>query len=258
MSLDNDLPKLTDMLLILHNEGHLDELYKLHKNIINQSIQYHSGTQVATFMDNDKKEIYKLCSKRIRYFGNFLTNNATDFQKTINNLDHKFFVPIKQIIYENPHVFIYSQPFCSNSTSILIEPYSALCQLLCLVYMIKQNKIVNDIGYHNIGLYQDHQSRFDYHGMWHLNIDENGVIQNDSAWSIQILKNFDKFFNQKALFEKQYFDKLTSILHQDRPKQTSIIKQLIKLYMTIYKAYKNKISYKDRHKLREKLKIVTN
>lgn len=144
------------------------------------------GTQVYAYSNPNSKYVLKLCPNSI----NIMKNKQINMLKHVKNLD-KYFVPIKDIVYKDKYVFIYKQYKCTRFHLKNNNNINEICKFIInlVIFMIKTNIIIADLGTHNIGIYKGTYYVFDYHSIYNLDtIDKNKLI-----------KNINKFIKYKDL-----------------------------------------------------------
>lgn len=185
----------SDRLLLLYKTGKLQSVLKQFKKKINEKTFVGAGTNVSVFSYKNGKQVLKLCPANIPYFRRYgqvgahmgLTP-AQQFKEHINSLGN-FFLPIKEIFYEDENVFIYIQDKCErlkhNITPHVVAEFFQLIQ-----FMLKRNILLTDLAPNNIGLLNGHIVLFDYHGLHPLK--REGRIHRVKWWG-RLFRNLVRF-----------------------------------------------------------------
>jgi hypothetical protein len=159
----------------------------------------------ATVFDYDGGCVAKICSKKIRYFKHFGSNNSAEsFKRHINEL-YPFFLPVVDILYEDLNVFVYTQKKCQMLNTKSIDNSIVIDILRLIQFMIINNVILTDLAPHNLGLIningQLQTIIFDYHGLHPLS-DESGDIKR-AGWWRRLARNMTRFVSALYVPEKR-------------------------------------------------------
>lgn len=160
-------------LLESYKKGQLDIVTKQFGGQLNEHTFLGAGDDASTFLYNEN-EVFKICTKKCR----FLEKNkeGDEFKKQINNFS-PYFLPIKDILYEDKYIMIYTQDLCKKIKKEQIEKKDILFIFEMVRLMFQKNYIITDIGPHNIGIFDGRPVLFDYHSL--QSIHENGKINED-------------------------------------------------------------------------------
>ena len=102
-----------------------------------------------------------------------------------------FFTEILEIIHEDNNIFIYTQNTCHKiKENKSHDPYVIMSIALLIISMLKFDKIVTDIGPHNIGIYHRNICIFDCHGLQKVT-----YIMNIDNWYNRLLINLEKYIS---------------------------------------------------------------
>lgn len=209
----------------MHEKGKLKPMLNLLNNQINTKTWLGSGAEAAAFINGH--QVIKVCPKKIQYFKEYKHLSADLFQIQVNKLK-PFLVPINNILYEDDHIFVYSQDKCQLLKDVNYRsPFIAISFMQLIIYMLETNQLISDIGAHNLGLLNEHLVVFDYHGLHPIT--RNGLIRRKRWWKRPIinLTNFVSYINlEGSNFYHQYDNFLTSL---DECKNNRDLKVLIKL-----------------------------
>lgn len=126
------------------------------------------GTSAIAFKLNST-EIIKVCSKRIKYFNEFGTKSAHDFQKHMQPLQ-PYILPMKKIVYDGPMFFAYTQEMCrplKKGTTISAKDFEDVLTIIQVLF--KNGLLVGQLKPKNVGYNKDNKIvLFDYHSMHNL------------------------------------------------------------------------------------------
>lgn len=234
----------------LYNEGKLDSVLKKYNKLINKDSLIGTGTQVCCFSTKYKRKVIKLCPKKIRFY---TEPKFGSFKKEINSMT-PFFTDVLDIIYEDDNIFIYTQYACHKiKHSKVHDPYVMLSITLLIIAMLKFDKIVTDIGPHNIGVYHRNISIFDCHGLQKV----SNIMHMDN-WHTRLLINLQKYINFDDLNNDiNLIDRLEDLLINKNI--NGAIELLSKdIFDPLYRKYNSILSDKKRSIINEKLKKLIN
>ncbi len=146
----------------LHEKGKLDKVIKIIKNKCDTS-NVQSGTQVSTFMPKkNKSQVYKLVPMDIGYFKSGLGNKPKHLLDDSIKMKY-FYLPIKDIVYENKHAFLYTQDYVKTIKHV--DSYVILNIFIMIYRMIDKDLVSTDISKHNLGINGDNIVVFDIQGL---------------------------------------------------------------------------------------------
>ena len=189
-------------LILLYKEGKLDRVLKRFKSEISEKNFMGAGTHVATYRYKGGHQVLKLCPKNIPYFQHFplqLTSrsHAQQFKKHINVLS-PYLSPVRDILYEDEIVFIYTQDTCRRFDISDMTPKILLKILKTVNFLIKNNLLLTDLAPNNFGFLGDDIVLFDYHDLQPLTDDGR---QLKTSWWRGIMKNLTRYTS--ALYAPQ-------------------------------------------------------
>lgn len=209
------------VLLDLYKEGKLDKLFKKHP-YLNSETWLGAGSEATSFYDRNTSEVIKICPKTIRYF-RYTSQKKRDpsiFLKHSNEF-HPYFLPVKEIIYEDDFVFVYRQDYCRPLKHITIDVVIQVLQLVEM--MLKKKYLVTDIGRHNLGMISGRIVLFDYHGLHPVN--------HHRQWWKRLCKNLAHYFSGlSSTLKKTFLRDLSKIVKDDEIK-TSHMLELVQEYI---------------------------
>lgn len=160
-----------------------------------------SGGDASGFIyKHDPSQVLKICTKRIRFFNSFETDDATDFLKLSRKI--KYFVPINKILYEDDYIFVYLQPLCKPIKNSVTKNKMRIALLHATQCMIK-NGIITKLSRHNLAIWKDRIYVFDYHGLNKIKI-KHEIVTDD--WFRHVLITNSLYF----LTELPKYDKIKS------------------------------------------------
>jgi hypothetical protein len=219
----------------LYKEGKLNKVLNKYNKLINKSSLIGSGTQVCCFATKHKRKVIKLCPKKIRFY---TESSFISFKDEINSMV-PFFTKVLDIIYEDSNIFIYSQNTCHKiKESKVNDPYVIMSISLLIIAMLKFDKIVTDIGPHNIGVYHRNISIFDCHGLQKVS-----YIMNMENWYTRLLINLQKYINVDYIDSVSIIDKLeTLFINKNIKGAIEIISKDI--FDVVYRKYNHILSKK--------------
>lgn len=180
----------------LYKKGQLQQVLRDFKKDINEKTFVGAGANASVFSYKHDKQVLKLVPINISYFKRYGEigphmglRPAEQFKEHINSLG-TYFLPIKDLLYQDDYVFIYTQDRCQKLRKN-ITPHIVIEFLQFIQYMLKRNIILTDLSSNNIGLTpQGHIILFDYHGLHPLKRD--GRIHRVKWWG-RLFRNFTKF-----------------------------------------------------------------
>ena len=224
----------------LYKEGKLKRVMRKFRNDINENHVLGYGTQVYCFGTKKDRKVLKLVPKKIRFYNE---PSFKTFKDEINDLE-PFFIPVIKIIYEDENIFIYSQHICHKIKKDADKnPYIVMSILLLVIIMLLKNRIVTDIGPHNIGVYHRNIGIFDCHGLQKIDLTIN--------WYSRLLINLNRYLNHfnntcnlTEIFESNDINKIVEKLSRD-------------IFDPIYRNHYNLLSDKKKYIINKKLSIIT-
>lgn len=243
------------MITELHQNDLLRPAFKKLKSKLSADNFINCGTQVCCFNGSKRKTVLKLTPKKIGFFNNF-----KDFKSEINDMQ-PFFAPVLSIKFDNPDVFVYCQQKLKSIPENKI--YVTMSILLMVIYMIRKNKIVTDIGTHNIG--RDHANImiYDYHGLHKINT--------KSEWWGRLAINLQRYikphihlypnnFSVSSLFKVKSRSRSDSDSESESDENTYLHNTAENLYLRLFKPlydkYYNELSKKKKHIIDDKLSQI--
>jgi hypothetical protein len=231
----------------LYKEGKLNKVLTKYNKLINKSSLLGSGTQVCCFGTNHKRRVIKLCPKKIRFF---TEPSFISFKDEINSMK-PFFTEVLEIIYEDNNVFIYTQNTCHKiKKNKAHDPYVIMSVSLLIIAMLKYNKIVTDIGPHNIGVYHRNISIFDCHGLQKVT-----HIMNIANWYTRLLINLEKYISVDYIDSINIIDKLeTLFINKNINEAIEIISK--EIFDVVYRKYSCVLSNKKLSIINDKVGIL--
>jgi hypothetical protein len=185
-------PKLfkSSELIQLHKNGNMDSILKQYSKYITVSNRLGQGGDASVF-DYNKNTVLKVCHKKIKYFSNFPEYETShDFASHINQLG-PYFLPIEEILYDDPDLMVYTQKKCKILTKKMVDRSNILDIFKTVQFMIKNNTIISDIAPHNWGVIDGKTSLIDYHGLTQFRIN-NGIIRSAHWWQ-RIARNLVRY-----------------------------------------------------------------
>lgn len=232
--------KKTHWLQELYKEGKLKKILKRFGDELNEDNVLGYGTQVYCFGKKKDKKVLKLVPKKIRFFSE---PSFKSFKDEINELE-PFFIPVLKIIYEDENIFIYSQHVCRKvAVRDYSEnsPYLIMSIILMIIAMLLKNKIVTDIGPHNIGIYHRNIGIFDCHGLQRIDF--------NTTWYTRLVINLERYVSH------YYKGNLTEIFLTNDI--NLIVKTLSReLFDPLYREHYKHLSDKKREIIDSKLEII--
>jgi hypothetical protein len=158
----------------LYAQGSLKNVLKLMGDKFNEKYFIGHGDDASCF-DYTNQCVLKLCTKEIKYFKNTKHASAVSFFKISSSLDSprpSVLLPIKELLYEDEYVFVYTQPKCDRLKSSQINTLF-LNEIIQVEYTLLKHRLQASTSTHNLGLYKDHIVIFDYHDLRPLVIKES-------------------------------------------------------------------------------------
>jgi hypothetical protein len=198
------MPKLEDLfksepLLKRIKKGKLDEVFERFGEFIKVRRFLGRGKDATVFEYKDN-QVLKICTKEIGFFKHY-GGTAHDFKRRMEELS-QYFAPPKEILYEDDHVFIYTQDNCVSLRKAMLSPQIVRDYFGFLKFMIDNNIVVTDIAPHNLGVVNGKFTCFDYHGLGPLSKRNILVIDRMSFWS-RLSRNVIRFmFLSQGIKEK--------------------------------------------------------
>ena len=219
-------------LIALYQEGKLSKVLSRFRDYINEKNYLGAGTHAASFRYNKGEQVLKLCTKEISYFQHFpleavsgapsmyggsrSRSHAEQFKKQINLLG-PYLLPVKEILYEDNNVFVYTQDLCDrfDISRINHDMVSKIFQMV--EFLVKKNILLTDIAPNNFGLIGTRRHRqiilYDYHDLQPISV--NGH-QLKTSWWRGIIKNLTRYIS--AIYcprKSQKYEKLMENLDLD-------------------------------------------
>jgi hypothetical protein len=176
----------------LYKHGQLDKMLQQLNGIINPHnlIATATETSVFNYTKNGEKYVAKVVPRNIRFFKHFgKHHSAEEFKKYINRLD-PYFLPVKEILYEDKNIFVYSQEKCDIVESKRISKTVVIEVFHLIQFMLVNRIMLTDLAPHNLGIVRHHVVVFDYHGLHRLMKD--GEIYRDDWWR-RLARNLTRF-----------------------------------------------------------------
>jgi hypothetical protein len=125
----------------------------------------------ASCFSYTKKLVLKLCTKQTQYFKYFDPATPENLHHLVSSLT-PLLLPIKEILYEDKNVFVYTQPFCQKfNIHQLSQQY--LYEIIQIEFQLFQQNVSASTSIHNLGIYKNHIVIFDYHDLRPLWLTEN-------------------------------------------------------------------------------------
>ena len=172
--------KKSKQLSQLYKTGKLDSVIAQFSSIIHPEF-YLGGHKCSAFKLPGLNQVYKLSLKNIRYFKNgycdkfrllcskpshLLPNDPLFFfQYHINSMP-LCYAPIKEILYEDNDVFLYTQDYCTPvrkyqtvKGETVFDPLIVVQILELIINLFRKNNLVTEIGTHNIGFVQSNKNK---------------------------------------------------------------------------------------------------
>lgn len=209
-----------------YNSGLLKEPIKILKK--NCHINHHySGSQVSTFKLKDNNVVYKLTPMNIKYFSDERKNNTPFDLLKETQIMNSFYLPIKEIIYYDKNVFIYSQDYIKPLKKL--NPYIIISILLIIYKMIMKDLVCTDISIRNLGYDGENILLYDLQGLKsYKNCKIDRLRHNLERYlsHINIELNLELFQEKDKTLEslKQLYSEIhTRFYHTFTDKQQSII-----------------------------------
>lgn len=195
----------SEQLLQLYQQGKLKGVLDALGKKISDKTFIGAGVSVSVFSHKSDKQVLKLCPMNIPYFKRYghvgaqmgLTP-ARQFMEHINSLG-LFFLPIKEILYEDAEVFVYVQDKCLRLKKN-VNPQIVVEFLQLIQFMLKKNVLLTDLAPNNIGIINGHLILFDYHGLHPLK--REGRIHREKWWG-RLFRNLVRFISHIYAPEKQ-------------------------------------------------------
>jgi len=126
-----------------------------------------SGCTATAYLKDG--QVYKVCSKDIRFFSNY-KGGAELFKQTINGMGD-IFLPVNGIIHEDRDIFVYTQDLCKPLDKKDITGDTVIKFLTIFCALLKNKCMISGLSPHNLCISPD-ESRsvriFDYHGLHKL------------------------------------------------------------------------------------------
>lgn len=161
----------------LYNIGLLDDVIAQFRSLMNPQF-YLGGHKCSAFLLPDHNLVFKVSLKNIRYFKNGYCGKFRDlcgkrqppppqdpilfFQYHINSMP-SCYAPIKDIVYEDENIFVYTQDVCiplrkyqTIKGLTVFNPIIVAKILQLIIYLFVQNNLVTEIGTYNIGIIELH------------------------------------------------------------------------------------------------------
>ena len=194
----------SDRLIQLYKEGKLRAVMDTLDKKISEKTFLYAGVNVSIFSYKNDKQVLMFCPMTIPYFKRYGHVGAQmgltpgqQFKEHINSLG-VFFLPIKEIIYEDANVFVYVQDNCQrvkkNITPLIVAEFLQLIQ-----FMIKKNVLLTDLSPNNVSVLNGHLIISDYHGLHPLK--REGRIHREKWWG-RLFRNLVRFISHIYAPEK--------------------------------------------------------
>lgn len=230
--------KKTHWLQELYQEGKLKKVLHKFKDDLNEDNVLGHGTQVYCFGKKKERKVLKLVPKKIKFFSE---ETFKSFKEEINELD-PFFIPVIKIIYEDDNIFVYSQHICHKVRDYSQNnPYLIMSIILMTIAMILKNKVVTDIGPHNMGIYHRNIGIFDCHGLHRVDF--------STIWYNRLVVNLERYVGH------YYKGDLTAIFATNDV--SIIVKSLSRdLFDPLYRDNYHKLSKKKQTIIDKKLSFI--
>lgn len=198
--------KKSEILTKLLYDGYLSNVLELFGSNLTDKLFLGSGGDATGFIyKSDETQVLKICTKKIRFFKSFETNNANDFMKLSRSI--KYFVPINKILYDDPNVFVYIQPFCHPFKKSVNSGKMATALLKATNCMLKQG-VMTKLSRHNLAMWKNRVYVFDYHGLDKITLHDNTIT---SSWVKEVLIKNSLYY----LVGLSKYDKICKILKKD-------------------------------------------
>ena len=122
-------------------------------------------------------------------------SHAEQFKKQIN-LFGPYLLPIKEILYEDDNVFVYTQDLCDRLNISKIDHDMVLKIFQMVEFLVRKNILLGDIAPNNFGLIGTRRHRqiilYDYHDLQPISV--NGQ-QLKTSWWRGIIKNLTRYIS---------------------------------------------------------------
>ena len=144
-------------LINLYQQGRLLKILSKFDDHINQEKYLGAGTHAASFSYKKGREVLKICTKKISYFQHFpITEHSRDtpaeqFQKQINKC-YPYLLPVRNILYEDNYVFIYTQKLCHRLSILKITREMVAKIFKMVIFLTERNLMLTDLAPNNFGL----------------------------------------------------------------------------------------------------------
>jgi len=216
-------------LIQLYQQGHLFKVLLKFADHINQEKYLGAGTHAASFRYKKGREVLKICTKKISYFQHFpllehsRDTHAQQFQKQID-ICYPYLLPVKNILYEDNYVFIYTQKLC-HRLSISKITREMVAKIFRMVHFLtERNLLLTDLAPNNFGLRGKRKHHriflYDYHDLQPISVDGK---QPRTNWWKGIIKNLTLYMS--AIYCRQNIKKYEKIMENFNQEGYQIIKK---------------------------------
>lgn len=200
----------SENLIKIYKEGKLENVLKKFSDHINEKNYLGAGTHAASFKYNKGEQVLKICTKQIPYFKNYPLRrrygHAQQFKEDVDQLS-PYLLPINEILYEDDHVFIYTQNYCSkfNIDTINQKIVSKIFEMVHL--LVSENILLGDIAPNNFGLIKGQIYLYDYHDLQPICLHGQ---QLKTSWWRSPMKNLTRYIT--ALYYPNKYLKYTELM----------------------------------------------
>ena len=256
----------SEKLITLYLEGKLSKVLSRFRDHINEKNYLGAGTHAASFRYNKGEQVLKLCTKEICYFQHFpletangapsmfggsrSRSHAEQFKKQIN-LFGPYLLPIKEILYEDNNVFVYTQDLCDRLNISKIDHDMVLKIFQMVEFLVRKNILLGDIAPNNFGLIGTRRHRqiilYDYHDLQPISV--NGQ-QLKTSWWRGIIKNLTRYISniycpRKSLKYERLMENFDEDAYLKIKKDRSLPPCYIKLlfYVSSYRHNVNEVNF---------------
>lgn len=198
-------------LILLYKEGKLDKILKRFKSEISEKNFMGAGTHASSYRYKGGKQVFKLCPKDIPYFHQFPLvspnrSHAKQFKQHIGTLA-PFLSEVKEILYEDEYIFIYTQDVCRRFDMNKITVEMVVNIFRTVRFLIQNNLLLGDIAPNNFGFQGKQLVLFDYHDLQPISRDGR---QLKTGWWRGIMKNLTRYL--AALYAPQKLQKYERLM----------------------------------------------
>lgn len=183
--------------IALYKAGKLDKVLSRFKDVINKKNYLGGGSHATSYRYKEGKEVLKICVKNIDYFKYFYTERtnsnhspANEFKKQVNCLG-PYLLPIKEILYEDENIFIYTQNLCKRRLEIKKISHEMVVTIFRIVkFLVQKNILLWDLAPNNFGFINKHIVLFDCHDLQPISKNDH---QLRSDWWRGMIKNLTRY-----------------------------------------------------------------